>query len=139
MVVRYSRLVIRNERSQFVKGKNVCFKESVSVLEAEARGVQLAIDWTEELGLQQVDIESDAEVVVKAVKNEAYYYSEVGHILDYCRMKIRSREDLSLYHVKRQANIAAFMLARAPCLLNCFNVFVSPPNMLLETLLADIS
>lgn len=76
-------MVIRNERGQFVKGKTMCFKESVSILEVEARGVQLAIDWTEELGLQQVDIENDAKVVVKAVKNEAHYYSEVGHILDY--------------------------------------------------------
>lgn len=40
-----------------MKGKNMCFQECVSVLEAEARGVQLAIGWIQEMGLQQVDIE----------------------------------------------------------------------------------
>lgn len=123
-------MVIRSERGQFVKdkNKNMCVQVCVSVMEAEARGVQLAIDWIEEMGLQQVDIESDSELVVKTVKNEAHYYSEVGHILDYCRLKISNRQDLSLCHVKRQANHAAHLMARALCLSNCFNIFLTSFN-----------
>ncbi|XP_074374150.1 uncharacterized protein LOC141714534 [Apium graveolens] len=72
-------MVIRNERGRFIKGKNLCFEESVSVMEVEARGVQEAIDWIKEMGLQQVDIECDSELVVKAFQYETHYYLEIGH------------------------------------------------------------
>lgn len=130
-------MLIRNDQGQFVRGKSICFQESVSVLEAEARGIQLAIEWIEEMGLQHIDIENDSEMVVKAVKNGDYYYSEIGHVLDFCSSNIRSRQDLSIYHVKRQANNAAHLMARVPCLPTCSNVFVSHPRMLLEKLLSD--
>lgn len=54
-------------------------------------------------------------------------------------MKLKSRQDLSLCYVNRQANYAAHRLARAPSLLNCPNVFESPPIMLLKTLVSDLS
>lgn len=72
---------------------------NVSVMEAEARGIQEALDWIEELGLQGVIIESDSEMVVKAMKLDTDYYLEIGHILDYWRMKFKHRVDLSLCHL----------------------------------------
>lgn len=35
------------------------------------------IDWIEELELKQVIIECDSQVVVKAVRDESRYYTEV--------------------------------------------------------------
>lgn len=53
-------MMIRNDRDQFVKGKNMNFQKCVSGMEAEtrevSRGVQLAIDWLEEIGPQRLKV-----------------------------------------------------------------------------------
>lgn len=107
---------------------------TVTVLEAEARGVHETLNWIDVLNLQKISIESDSELVVKAVENEVQYYLEVGHSLDFCREKFKQRDDLSLSHIKKQANLVAHQLARGPCLLNSSTEYLSPPNFLLETL-----
>lgn len=83
-------MVIRDELGNFFRGKNFCFQESVAVMEEEARGVQLAAEWIEEMELQNVDVECNSVLVVKAVKNANHYFLEIGHILDYCRLKFSS-------------------------------------------------
>lgn len=130
-------MVVRNEKGQYINGKNLKLLGSVSVMEAEARGVQEALKWIEELGLQNVILECDSELVVSAIHKEVAYHLEVGHIVAYCRLKLENRTDISLCHVKKQANRAAHLMARVPCLLNCYNIFLSPPNLLLETLFLD--
>ncbi|KAK1396329.1 hypothetical protein POM88_006192 [Heracleum sosnowskyi] len=49
--------ILRNEYGQFVQGKNMRFQGRVTVLEAEARGVEEGIRWIEELGVHNVEIE----------------------------------------------------------------------------------
>ncbi|XP_074345282.1 uncharacterized protein LOC141684272 [Apium graveolens] len=132
-------MLIRNEVGGFVRGKSMKIQGEVLVLEAEARGIQEALRWVDELGLQGVVIESDSELAVKAMKNETCYYLELGHCLDSCRRQLKHRVDLSLCHVKKQANMGAHLMARVPVSLNCFNIFESPPSLLLETLSTDFS
>lgn len=132
-------MVLRDDHGHFVKGKNMCFSGEVTVMEAEARAVQEAISWIEELRLHGVSIESDAQLVVKAINDHSEYYLEVGHTLESCKMKLKNRPDLSLCHVKKHINRAAHLLARVECMVECYNVFESPPNVLLETILAEVS
>lgn len=108
-------------------------------MEAEARGVQEAITWIENLRLHGVSIESDAQLVVKAVNSHLEYYLEVGHTIESCKMKLKNRFDLSLCHVKKHINRDAHLLSRVECMVDWYNVFESPPNVLLETLLAEVS
>lgn len=63
-------MVLHDDHGQFVRGKNMKIQGSVTVMEAEARGVHEALNWIEELNVQKVSIESDSELVVKAVKSE---------------------------------------------------------------------
>lgn len=127
-------MVLRDDQGQFVRGKTMNILWSVTVLEAEARGVHEALNWIDVLNLQKISIESDSELVVKAVKNDVQYYLEVGHNLDFCRTKFKQRDDLSLSHIKKQANNVAHQLARVPCVLNSSKEYLYPPNFLLETL-----
>ncbi|XP_074362004.1 uncharacterized protein LOC141702214 [Apium graveolens] len=62
--------VLRNECGQFVQGKNMRFQGQVTVLEAEARGVEEGIRWIKDLGVHNVEIESDLEATVKAMSKE---------------------------------------------------------------------
>ncbi|XP_074348373.1 uncharacterized protein LOC141687107 [Apium graveolens] len=108
-------MILRNEVGQFIQGKNMRFQGQVTVLEVEARGVEESIRWIEELGLHNVEIESDSETTVKAMSKTMQYYNEVGHIIELCRVKLQQRQDLLLNHVKKQANCVAHLLARVPC------------------------
>ncbi|XP_074378553.1 uncharacterized protein LOC141720097 [Apium graveolens] len=132
-------MVIRDDRGRFVQGKNMRFLGMVTVLEAEARGVQEALKWLEELNLRNVTIECDSKGVVKAVNNGTQYYLEVRHVFEWCRVRLGSRVDFYLCHVKKQKNQLAHLMARVQCLVNCYNVFLSPSELLLETLSSDYS
>lgn len=57
--------------------------------EAEARGVQEAISWVEELRLDGVCIENDSALVVNVVYGLVKYYLKVGHIIEFCQQKLR--------------------------------------------------
>lgn len=124
-------LVLRDDHGRFVTGKNMRIQAEITVLEAEASGVQEAINWIETLDLHGVSIESDSELVVKAIHNNTQYYLEIGHTIEVCKRKLSLRPDLSLSHIKKQANRIAHLLARAPCSVGCINVFEFPPNTLL--------
>ncbi|XP_063946052.1 uncharacterized protein LOC135151500 [Daucus carota subsp. sativus] len=132
-------LILRNDAGVFVKGKNMKVAGEVSVMEAEARGVLEAIKWVEDSGIQCVIVESDSLLVVQALKSTETYQLEVGHILDEWKIKLKSRADLSVCHVKKQANRAAHLMAKVPCLLNCSNCFTSPPGLLVEILSAEFA
>lgn len=44
-----------------------------------------------------------------------------------CRVIRSSSPGVSISYVKKQANKVAHMLAKVPCMVNCSNVFWSPP------------
>ena len=65
-------MVIRDEYDQYVKGKNMrIYGSPTIIMEAEARGVQETLVWIEDLSsIHHVVIESDSEVVAKAVQRD---------------------------------------------------------------------
>lgn len=52
----------------------------ILVMDAQVRGVQEAIKWVEDQGIQQVIIECNAELVVAALHGKTLYLLEVGHV-----------------------------------------------------------
>lgn len=109
----------------------------VTVMEVEARGVQEAINWVEEMGLQGITIECDSELVMRTIHSAVEYYPEVRHIVEFCMLQLKHRPDLFLHHIKKQANHVAHCMARALCVVDCYNVFESPSDMLLKTLCSE--
>lgn len=92
-----------------------------------------------ELGRENVEIESDSLLTVQAIVGGTDNYLEVGSMLQECRSLISNRPDISISFVKKQANKVAHLLARVPCEVNCFNDFLSPPQLVLESILYDAS
>lgn len=132
-------LLIRDHRGTFIQAKTMRIVGSNSVMEAEVRGILEALVWLQELDMQNVDIECDCLLAVNALRHGVEYITETGHILDECKEVLSNRLDLAVSFVKRQANKAAHLLAREPCVVDCFNIYQSPPSILLETLLYDSS
>lgn len=85
-----------------------------------------------------VDIETDSLLTVNALHKGQDYNLEVGDVLNECRFLLLTRHDLDVMFVNKQANKVAHLLARAPYLVNCHNIFMSTPDFLLETLMYDL-
>lgn len=131
-------MVLRNDRGEFIKGMQKGFSEEVTILEAEAIGVQESLVWIADLGVQQVIVESDSLSVVNAILKNTMYVSEVGTMFDFCRTFLRHRSDLKVQHVRRQANRVAHNIARLPCTVDV-NCFTSPPSCVMESIVYDYS
>ncbi|XP_074374619.1 uncharacterized protein LOC141715030 [Apium graveolens] len=127
-------LIVRHDRGQFIMGKNMKIAGELSVMEAEATRVYEVIKWINSTDLHHVVIESDSQLVVHALHAEDSYQLEVGHIIDECKEKLKEQTDLSVLHVEKQANKAAHLMTRVPYLLDSYNYFISPPELLLEML-----
>lgn len=84
-------------------------------------------------------LESDSLLLVQAINRSTDNLLEVGHVYESCRNILKIRPDFSLSFVKRQANGTSHAMARVPCLLNCQNLFTSPPSLLVESLMYNLS
>ena len=132
-------LILRDHRGDFVGGKVRSLPMVSSVFEAEITAIKEGLRWLSTLPYQHVTIESDSMLAVKALTQSHDNILEIGFLLDECRDMIFSSPGFSLTFAKRQANKAAHLMARLPCLPGCQSIYTSPPNLLLETLLSDIS
>lgn len=130
-------MVLRNHQGRYIAGKTMRFAGVVPVLEAELTGIWEAILWSQEVEGGPITVESDSLLGVNAVNQGHDNVLEIGDLVQQCQKLLRSNDNISISHIKKQANKVARSLARFPYELNCFNVIPSPPSCLLETLLSD--
>ena len=132
-------LIIRDHLGTFIAGQVKKVGMVHSVFEAETAAIHEGLQWLLTLHYQHVEIESDSLLAVQALKQADDILLEVGFVLDECRSILKSRPCFSVYFAKRQANKAAHLMAKLPCLLESQSFFMSPPDVLVETLLYDSS
>lgn len=130
-------LVLRDHRGQFIRARTHKLAGSVPVVEEEARGVLAAIKWINSLGLDSVDIESDSLCTVRAVNGVVDNLLEVGAVFQQCQNWLENRRDSLVVFVKKQANMVAHLIARAPCDADCFIDMLVPPQSVLEHLVRE--
>lgn len=132
-------MVLRDHMGVFCRAKVKHQEGEVSVFEVETWGVLETIKWARKLCISKVEIESDSMLTVQAVKQGSPNYLEVGIMIQECRILLDDLPDFSISFVKKQANKVAHTLARVPCEANCFREFLSPPQIVLEKLMYDVS
>lgn len=130
-------MVLRDYHGGFLGGKVMRFPGLVTVFEAEAMGVKEALARLAEKSYTQVIIETDSLMMVQALHKNIENYLEVSNILEACRLSIADMGNVKIIHVKKLGNRAAHSMARVPCTVNSCNLFESPPQCLLETLMLD--
>lgn len=84
-------------------------------------------------------VETDSLLTVQGLHSGNQNLLEIGHIMEHCKTLLHILPDVSVCHIRKQANKVAHGLARIPCLLNCFIMFSSPPTHLVEIILSDSS
>lgn len=132
-------MVIRDHQGNFVEGRTMKVLERGSVFAAEALGVCEALKWSDSKGFQKVIIETDSLLTARALSNRRSYALEVGHVLQECLFWLDKNPHFVVKFIRRQANKVAHLLANCPCLVDCYNVYTSPPAVALETVLFDSS
>lgn len=130
-------MVVRDHTGVFLGGKKMKFEGCVSVWEAESVGVLEAVLWTRELPAQPIIMETDSLLSVNAIIRPNSNRLELGLILEHIRDFLDRNNGLSIAFVRKQANKVAHKMARLPCMLNTYNIIMSPPVFLLETILYD--
>lgn len=104
-------LILIYEKGSFICGRTYCVEVVRSVFEAVTTGVFEALSWTIDELQQLVIIETDFMLTTKALHNQQDIVLEVGSVLQGCQAMPRSREDVTVRFVKKQANKAAHRMA----------------------------
>uniref|UniRef100_A0A803PNG6 RNase H type-1 domain-containing protein n=1 Tax=Cannabis sativa TaxID=3483 RepID=A0A803PNG6_CANSA len=124
--------VARDANGRLIEGISGSRLGNVGPEIAEVIGVKEALSWIKRNGWTEVEIESDALVVVQAVLGSVLMPSQFGYLVQDCRSLLSSLNSVSLNFVKRSANRAAHCVARASCLSpnRIFNEHNAPSELL---------
>ncbi|XVF88587.1 hypothetical protein PTKIN_Ptkin19aG0062900 [Pterospermum kingtungense] len=82
------------------------------VKECEALALLDAITWVADLGFERVIFETDAKLVVDAIRSWDTDFTEFGSIIAKCWAFLHQGNSYSVSYVRRQANEAGHVLAQ---------------------------
>ncbi|XP_074341789.1 uncharacterized protein LOC141679182 [Apium graveolens] len=105
-------LVVRDDKGVLLQAKTILWPSPVAPVRAEAMAVKEALSWIDGMQWPNVTLVSDCLVVIQAIRSKTPMRSQFGSILEDCRSYLRRLNKISLYHVKRSANMVAHTLAR---------------------------
>lgn len=100
-------MVLRDQRGTFIAGKCLCLAEVESVFEVEAIRVREALSWIQgqQLRCDNMVVETDSEMTVKAIVGDRVKFLEVGEVIEVCKRKLSSMCGTSVRFVRKNANM----------------------------------
>ena len=72
-----------------------------------------ALSWTMDMHGNLFIVESDCLAVVQLIRSAAPLRSRLGKVIEECRKEVRQCNNVTLFFIKRSANMTAHELARA--------------------------
>ncbi|PNX71213.1 ribonuclease H [Trifolium pratense] len=105
-------MVLRTEEGKCVGAKTVVVSGLSDILDGEALGLNVAIDFAQSLGNTQVIIELDSTSIVDAVKQRNFNHFYSGRIARRGRAFLDNNPNVSINWVRRTGNQAADFLAK---------------------------
>ena len=105
-------VVIRNEAGQIMGALSRYLPLPLGALEVEAKAMEEGINLARDLGLWEVEIESDAQVLVKAITDAVPQPSSILKVVEGIKVGLGSFKQWSVSHTSRQNNFAAHLMAR---------------------------
>ncbi|XP_060959373.1 uncharacterized protein LOC133030597 [Cannabis sativa] len=108
-------LVVRDHSCRLIEAVSGSRFGAVHPGVAEVIGVKEALSWIKRKQWSNVVVETDALVVVQAIKGSVNMPSQFGMLVRDCRDLMATLNNVSLCFVKRSANKAAHCVARGSC------------------------
>ena len=117
-------VVIRNEVGQIMGALSRNLPFPLGALEVEAKAIEEGINLACDLGLWEVEIESDAQVVVKAITDAASCPSYILKVVEGINLGLGYFRRWLVKHTSRQNNFAAHIMAREARFLHECHIWV---------------
>ncbi|XP_059436514.1 uncharacterized protein LOC132169501 [Corylus avellana] len=105
-------VLIRDSFGEIIAARSLTIQTKQPPVIAEAMGAVYAAEFGRDTGVQDVILEGDSLIVVKALQAEIEDLSPYGHLIDEARMLLRHFRTAQVRHVKRNSNKAAHGLAK---------------------------
>lgn len=131
--------VLRNSDGNFIAAATKHWRGNFQPKLAEAIGVREALKWLKDMQYDNIQVETDALLVIKGLNN-ATTDSSFDLVLEDIRLIANDFHNISFAFVKRSANSAAHVLAREAVFnADCRDWLSSPPSFLYDVLVSDSS
>ncbi|XP_031112158.1 uncharacterized protein LOC116016135 [Ipomoea triloba] len=130
--------LLRDHDGHFLGAKNLRGQGIYGPKEAEAIGMREALSWLKDTCLGEVDVETDSQLVFKAISGHDFT-SAFGLIICDIKELASQINDVDFCFAKRSANRAAHTVAReAVYESDCGEWFDTPPIFLRDCILDDL-
>ncbi|XP_060974297.1 uncharacterized protein LOC133039416 [Cannabis sativa] len=131
--------VARDHRGLFIHGHTRLFNVQSTPELAEAVGIREALSWIKDSGMQQVVLETDCLSVVQALRSSIVMISTFGQVVNECKALLNVLKNVSIYFIRRSANMVAHEFARASVSFpDCNFSMDTVPTVLLPVLVTDM-
>ena len=122
-------VVIRNERGQLIGAMSKKIELPLDVLEAEAKALEEGMLLAWDLGLKEITLESDSELVAKALSDQRLLQISIQKVIEGIKEGLNCFLAATVTHTYKSGNSPAHILARHAKLLNHSIIWVedTPP------------
>ena len=133
------RVVIRNEEGLLMEAMSKKVHFPLRAMEVEAMVMEEGIQLTRDLGLRDIDMESDAQMVVLVVGGTAPGPCSIQNIVEGAKQGLSAFSLWSCAHVRRQCNMAAHLMAKeAINVKECLIWVEDTPNVIVTQIHLDV-
>lgn len=105
-------IIVRDSRGMVCAALRKTFQSLQEPVVGEGMAALAAVEFCKEIGLQEIWLEGDSLLIIKALKDQADSWSRYGHIIADIQWVLRHFRRWDVGHVKRTANEAAHILTK---------------------------
>ena len=130
-------VVIRNERGELMGALSKKFELPLGGLEAEVKAMEEGVAFAWDLGLKDIIIESDAQLVTNSLGKQKVMPNAIRKVVEGILMDLSKFNAWDVNYTHRSSNNAAHILARQAKWLNRCKIWVedTPPSLADQVLL----
>ena len=133
-------VIVRDHLGRVWASKCMVWEGFLDPTSAEAMGATMAALFYKELGMERIQLEGDAKLVIDAVNSRRQDDSSKGHLLADILLALSSVLQWEMIHVRREGNTVAHGLANYAMQENVNRVWLNdPPDCVRDSLQADFS
>ena len=132
-------VVIKNEKGLLIGAMSKKVSFPLAAMEVEAMAMEEKIQLARDLGLRDIDMESDTQTVVLAIRGSDSGPCSIRKIVEGAKLGLTAFSLWSCSHVRRQCNVVAHLMAKeAINVTECLIWVEDTPNVIATQIHMDV-